>query len=64
MNLNLIDDLLEVIQKEEPMQKKTFYKIITVMDTYNLNLDTIVKFTCDGVADLIGKKWICRKIKN
>jgi len=52
-----------------PMKGRTsaenlFCEIITVMNTYNLNLDKMVAFTIDDATAMIGKTWSCEKIKN
>ena len=58
-------DLLEVISvKGKTNAENIFCKIITIMNTSNLNLDKIVGFISNGAATIIGKKWSCRKIKN
>jgi len=61
----IIEDLLDVMSiKEITSADNTFGEIVTVMNTYNLNLDTMIDFTSDTAAAVIGKKWSCRKIKN
>jgi len=56
----IIEDLLEVMpMKGRTSAENIFCEILTVMNTYNLNLDKMVGFTSDDAAAMISKKWSC-----
>ena len=55
-------EIIEIVPiKERTRAENIFCEIITVINTYNLNLDKIVGFTSDSIAFMIGKKMELQK---